>query len=180
MDLDNAIRDYKVNIRKLALKNGVEYDVMLDNWKQKFEEFHNITNQYGFEDDLEEFAKDNPSPFLALTINGSIVIASKPAENDERKVRYQSIKIRTDDSSNVPEIFHAVMNDDVVLKKAITFVKTIETSFIICIKTSDSFNWDEFEEKAANLTQEFTKKFEMIDNETITRRLSELEDEPAE
>lgn len=175
MNLEQAVKDYENNIKKLATKNNVDFEVMLENWEKKFEEFDNITNRYGFEEDLDQFAKDEAKPFIALTINGSIVIASELDDNGLRKVRYQSIKIRTDDSKNVPKIFNASVKDDIELKKAIVFEKTIETSFIIRIKSSENFNWDDFEETADVITQEFTRKFELIDQETITKQLEEFE-----
>ncbi|MCG8571178.1 MAG: hypothetical protein MJB14_13675 [Spirochaetes bacterium] len=174
MELENAVTQYQSNIEKLATKNNVDYEVMLDNWKQKFEEFDNITNRFGFVNEVEELDSSEEHPFIALTINGSIVLASEPGEDGVRKVRYQSIKIRTDGSQNVPEVFEAAMGENAKLNKSIIFVKTMETSFIITIKTADNFNWDDFEETADVMTQEFTKKFELIDQETITKQLDDF------
>lgn len=169
MDLEQAVEEYSKNIKKLAEKNGVEYEIMLDNWQQKYEEFDTITDKYGFEEELDSFDGESANPFIALTINGSLVIASEPDEGGIRKVRYQSIKIRTDESSNVPKIFHAKIGGGVELKNSVMFEDTMETSFIIRIKTSDSIEESAFEEQAEAMTQEFTKKFELIDKETITK-----------
>jgi hypothetical protein len=171
MDLEPIINQYQSNIQKLADKNNVSYDLMVENWSQKYEEFDSITDNYGIMDDIEEFDKDTAMPFVAVTINGSIIVASEPDEDGKRKVRYQSIKIRTDESSNVPEIFEAPLAENIAVNKTAIFEKTIETSFLIRIKTSENFSWEDFENKADALTQEFTRKFEMFDDEMMTRQL---------
>ncbi|HBD94423.1 MAG: hypothetical protein A2015_09105 [Spirochaetes bacterium GWF1_31_7] len=175
MNLEDAIKLYEKNITKLAEKNGVEYEVMLENWIQKFNEFDKITDKKGFSDELESYNLEEKLSLVALTINGSILIVSESNDNDERKVRYQSIKIRTDDSKNVPEVFTGKIKDAIKISKTVVFENIIETSPIIKIKSSDDFNWDEFENVADEMTREFTKQFEMIDNQTITRRLNNLE-----
>lgn len=172
MELTKAVEKYEKNILKLAEKNGVEYGVMLDNWEQKFVEFDRITEKTGFSDELDEYDTNDSLPFVALTVNGSILIVSEPNDNNERKVRYQSIKIRTDDSANVPEVFTGVLENSIKLSKTAVFEKMIETSPIIRIKTSDDLDWDSFDEVADEMTVEFTRKFEMIDNNTITKRLN--------
>ena len=83
----------------------------------------------------------------------------------------KAIKIRTDESANVPEIFNGVLSNDVSLKKTVDFENVMETSPIIMIKKSDTFNWDEFEDVADELTLVFTKRFEKIDNDTIIKNL---------
>lgn len=171
MNDDFVQENYSKSIKKLAEKNGIEYEVMLDNWIKKYEEFDNITNSYGIDQETDLFDKNENKPFIALTINGSIVISSAINNNQKRNVRYQSIKIRTDESKNVPEVFEDALANDVEINKKILFEKTIETSVIIRIKTADNVILDDFEEKAEQLTAEFTKVFELIDEKTITKRL---------
>lgn len=173
MELNEAIEKYKRNIEKLAEKNNVDYDTMEENWSRKFEDFQNITDDYGFEFEHDIYEKNEINPFIAMTINGSILIVSEITENDKRKVRYQSIKIRTDESKNVPEIFEGVLKEDISINKKAVFDNMMETSPIIIIKSSDNFDWDSFEKAAEELTFEFTKKFELIDKETITKVLEQ-------
>lgn len=173
MNDDFVQENYSKSIKKLAEKNGIEYEVMLDNWIKKYEEFDNITNSYGIDQDTDLFDKNENKPFIALTINGSIVISSAINNNQKRNIRYQSIKIRTDESKNVPEYFEDNLARAVEINKKILFEKTIETSVIIRIKTADNIILDDFEEKAEQLTAEFTKVFELIDEKTITKRLEE-------
>lgn len=173
MDLEKAVKDYERNISKLAEKNDIDFEIMLDNWKQKFKEFDKITDKYGFSDELDVYNSDETLPFISLTINGSILIVSEPDDDELRKVRYQSIKVRTDDSKNVPEIFRGKIKDTLRLSKPVIFENVIETSPIIMIKTSDNFDWDKFEGVAEQLTVEFTKRFEKIDNETITKQINQ-------
>ena len=73
MNVEAAVDYYKKNIEKLAEKNNVDVDVMVDNWKQKFEEFEAITDDHGFTDREEALEKDEQKPFAGLTINGSII-----------------------------------------------------------------------------------------------------------
>ena len=166
-------QDYEKSIKKLAEKNGVEYEIMLENWEKKYSEFDNITDNYGISEEVEKFEMNENKTLIALTINGSIVIASVPNDKGVRNVRYQSIKIRTDDSKNVPEIFDDKLKNDVELNNKILFERTMETSVIIRIKTADNISLEDFEEKAEELTYEITKVFESIDEETITKRLEE-------
>ncbi|HOJ63429.1 MAG TPA: hypothetical protein PLE45_03305 [Spirochaetota bacterium] len=163
--------DYVKNIRKLAEKNGVNYEAMLENWKMKYEEFDKITDNYGIAEEIDFFDKNEKKTIIALTINGSIIIASEPDEDGVRKVKYQSIKIRTDESKNVPEEFEDKLKNNVEINKKIIFEKTIETSIIIRMKVADNISLNNFEEKADEITYEFTKVFEDIDNKTITKKL---------
>jgi len=165
--------DYVKNIRKLAEKNGVEYEAMLENWKNKYEEFDKITDKYGIAEEVDFFDKNDNKTVIALTINGSIVIASEPDEEGMRKVKYQSIKIRTDESKNVPENFEDRLKNNVEINKKMLFEKTIETSMIIRIKVANNIPITDFEEKAEEITYEFTKVFEDIDSKTITKKIEE-------
>lgn len=163
--------DYVKNIRKLAEKNEVDYEAMLENWKMKYEEFDKITDSYGIAEEVDFFDKNDKKTLIALTMNGSIVIASEPDETGMRKVKYQSIKIRTDESKNVPEEFEDRLKNNVEINKKILFEKTIETSMIIRIKIADNIPLNNFEEKAEEITYEFTKIFENIDSKTITKKI---------
>ncbi len=171
MEIEKAINEYKGTIEKLAKKNNVDYEIMLENWRTKYSEFDKITDKYGFNDVTSDYLTGDKEPFIALTVNGSILIVSEPDSECIRRVRYQSIKIRTDESANVPEIFNGVLSNDVSLKKTVNFENVMETSPIIMIKKSDTFNWDEFEDVADELTLVFTKRFEKIDNDTIIKNL---------
>jgi len=53
------------------------------------------------------------------------------------------------------------------------FEKTIETSMIIRIKVANNIPITDFEEKAEEITYEFTKVFEDIDSKTITKKIEE-------
>lgn len=174
MDAMQNAEKYEKNIKKLAEKNDIDFELMKDNWIAKYEEFDNITNESSFDIDLEQFAPDEIKPFIALTINGSIIIASIPDEDGMRKVRYHSIKIRTDDSINVPEIFNAKIKGDIAISKTIVFEDVMETSFLINIKSSDDIDADSFEDEAEMITQEFTKRFEKIDEDMITKKIEDM------
>lgn len=163
--------EYIKSIKKLAEKNEVNYETMLENWKMKYEEFDKITNNYGISEEVDFFEKDEKKTLIALTINGSIIIASEPDEIGNRKVKYQAIKIRNDESKNVPEEFEDRLKNKVEINKKLIFEKTIETSIIIRIKVSDNIPIGNFEDKAEEITYEFTKVFEDIDAQTITKKM---------
>lgn len=169
MDLETSIKQYKKNIEKLAQKNGTEYEIMLENWESKFKDFDRITDQYGFSSDKEEYLEEERKPVIALTVNGSILIVSEAKESGERKIRYQAIKLRNDESQNVPEVMTGILKGKIALSKPALFDGVLETSPIIKIKTSNNFDWDKFESTADNFTIEVTRKFEKIDRETVTK-----------
>ena len=130
-----------------------------------------LTEGKGFSEDLELFESNREATLVALTINGSILIVSCPDATFNRKVRYQSIRIRTDDSKNVPEIFTGRILNDVRISQNVIFEKIIETSAIIKIKSSEDCEWEEFDDVADEMSLQFTRKFEEIDANTITKGL---------
>ncbi len=158
---------YEKSIKRLAEKNHVEYEVMKENWEQKYEEFDSITDNHGITDGTDILQPDEDKTIIALTINGSIVIISIPDKKGNRNIHYQSIKVRNDQSQRVPEIFKDRIKDPIELNKKIVFEKTMETSPVIRIKTAININLSDFEKKASELTQEFTKIFTNIDNKTF-------------
>ncbi|MCG8570851.1 MAG: hypothetical protein MJB14_11995 [Spirochaetes bacterium] len=175
MSVATLVGNYEKNIMKLAEKNGIEFELMLDNWKQKYEIFDSITDDAGLMEEFEEFDKDNDMPLVALTVNGSIIIASKPDEMGSRKVRYLSIKLRNDESKNVPEVFNGKLTKNVHVGDAATF-DVMASSGVIAMKGADDFEFEEFEEKAEEITDQVTKVFEQLDDEMITKQLEFADD----
>ncbi len=158
---------YIKSIKRLAEKNNVEFDIMKQNWEEKYTEFSNITDSYGITEDIESADPSENKTIIALTINGSIVIISVPDRKGIRSIRYQSIRVRNDESRDVPATFNDKIKEKIELNKKIIFEKTIETSPVIRIKTAGNITLADFEQKATELTAEFTKVFSVINDKTI-------------
>ena len=99
------------------------------------------------------------------------MIISVPDKKGVRSIRYQSIRIRSDESKNVPATFNDKIKVKIELNKKIIFEKTIETSPVIKIKTAGDITLADFEQKATELTAEFTKVFGNINDKTIAAKI---------
>jgi ribosomal protein S17E len=140
---------------------------MKQNWEEKYDEFSSITDSYGITEEVESVSPTEDKTIIALTINGSIVIISVPDRKGSRSIRYQSIRVRNDESRDVPATFSDKIRDTIEKNKKIIFEKTIETSPVIRIKTAGNITLADFEQKATELTAEFTKVFSVINDKTI-------------
>ena len=78
MSAENISNEYIKSIERLAKKNNIPLDAMIKYWKNKYETFNDITDKYDFHYDEKFYPKDSSRPFIALTVNGSIIIASAP------------------------------------------------------------------------------------------------------
>ena len=103
MSSDEKSNEYIKNIELLAKKNNIPTDVMLKSWKNKYTTFGEITDKYDFYNEVKFYSKDSALPFIALTVNGSIIIASTPQNNGNREIQYLPIEIRSDDSCCIPK-----------------------------------------------------------------------------
>ncbi|MBR3732028.1 MAG: hypothetical protein IKQ61_03745 [Spirochaetales bacterium] len=162
---------YIKSIKRLAEKNNVDLDIMKENWQQKFDEFDSITDDYGITEEVDRADPNENKTIIALTINGSIVIISVPDHKGNRNIRYQAIRVRNDESANVPATFTDKIKQPIEKNKKILFEKTIETSPVIRIKTAGDITLADFEQKATELTAEFTKVFGNINDKTITAKV---------
>ena len=158
---------YIKSIKRLAEKNNVDFDIMKQNWEEKYDEFSSITDSYGITEEVESVSPTEDKTIIALTINGSIVIISVPDRKGSRSIRYQSIRVRNDESRDVPATFSDKIRNTIEKNKKIIFEKTIETSPVIRIKTAGNITLADFEQKATELTAEFTKVFSGINDKTI-------------
>ena len=158
---------YVKSIKRLAEKNHVDFDIMKQNWEEKYDEFSSITDSYGITEEVESVSPTEDKTIIALTINGSIVIISVPDRKGSRSIRYQSIRVRNDESRDVPATFSDKIRDTIEKNKKIIFEKTIETSPVIRIKTAGNITLADFEQTATELTAEFTKVFSGINDKTI-------------
>lgn len=174
MNIDTLAQKYETSIKKLSEKNNVEYELMLNNWRQKLETFDSITDEAGMMEDFQNFEKDSELPLVAITVNGSIIVASNPDDDNNRKVRYLSIKIRNDESKNVPDIFTGKLTKDIKIGGQAAF-DLMSSSGVIAMKGAEDFDWEKFEDKAEYITEEVTKVFEQLDDEMITKNLDLIE-----
>lgn len=176
MSAENTSNEYIKNIERLAKKNNIPINIMTKYWKDKYEIFGDITNKYDFCYDQKFYSKDSEKPFIALTVNGSIIIASAPQTNDLREIQYLPIEIRNDDSNTVPQKTKGKLSDNLEFFKKADFENLFSTSPIIRIKTADELNKDIFDEKTAQFTKEITNVFTKIHSD-INNAVTEIDTE---
>ena len=176
MSSEEKSNEYIKNIELLAKKNNVTTDVMLKFWKDKYTTFGEITDKYDFYNEVKFYSKDSTLPFIALTVNGSIIIASTPQNNGNREIQYLPIEIRCDDSCCIPKKTKGKLSEHLEYLKKADFENLFSTSPIIRIKTADELNKEIFEEKTAQFTKEITDAFTKI-NSNLANTVTEIEEE---
>lgn len=165
MSAEEKSNEYIKNIEHLAKKNNVPADIMMKYWQEKYAAFEEITDKYNFCNETKFYPNDSPLPFTALTINGSIIIASSAQSNGLRNIQYIPIEIRCDESNIVPKKAKGKLADSVEYLKKIDFENLFSTSPIIKIKTADEPNEELPDEKTAQFTKEITDVFTKINSE---------------
>ena len=175
MSAENISNEYIKSIERLAKKNNIPLDAMIKYWKNKYETFNDITDKYDFHYDEKFYPKDSSRPFIALTVNGSIIIASAP-NNGLREIQYLPIEIRNDGSNSVPQKTKGKLADHLEYLEKADFENLFSTSPVIRIKTADELNREIFEEKTAQFTKEITDAFTKI-NEDITNTATKINTE---
>lgn len=176
MSLEEISTVYKKNIEHLAKKNNVPFDVMLKYWQDKYIAFDEITDKYDFCYEEKFYSKDSVRPFIALTVNGSILIVSATQHDGMRKIQYLPIEIRSDDSIAVPKEAKGKLSEHVEYLKKADFENLFSTSPIIRIKTADELDEAIFEAKTMQFTREITSVFTKI-NSDIANTVTQAETE---
>lgn len=159
--------EYIKNIEHLAKKNNVPSDIMIKYWQDKYIAFSEITDKYNFRNETKMYSNDSALPFIALTINGSIVIASSPQSDGQREIQYLPIEIRCDESNVVPKKAKGKLTGHVEYLKKLDFENLFSTSPVIKIKTSDELNKTLPDEETAQLTKEITDVFTKINSDMV-------------
>lgn len=162
MSTEEKSNEYIKNIEHLAKKNNVPTDTMLKYWQEKYAAFEEITDKYNFCNETKFYPNDSLLPFTALTINGSIVIASSAQESGLRNIQYIPIAIRCDESNIVPKKAKGKLAGDVEYLKKIDFENLFSTSPVIKIKTADKPNNELPDEETKQFTKEITDVFTKI------------------
>ncbi|MCH5150974.1 MAG: hypothetical protein J1G30_09940 [Spirochaetales bacterium] len=160
-------KKYIRNIERLAKKNNVLPDVMIKYWQDKCAVFDEITDTYNFCNETKMYSNDSVQPFIALTINGSIIIASSAQSDRQREIQYLPIEIRCDESSIVPKKANGKLSGHVEYLKKIDFENLFSTSPVIKIKTADEPDKKLSAEKTAQFTKEITDVFTKINNDMM-------------